>query len=150
MKKNLQKKVTYMGASQMALVVKDLPVNAGDFRDVGLIPGSGRFPGGGHGSPLQYSCLENPMDRRTWRAMLHRVAKSRTKLKWLNIHAHIYIFVYIYKYLSLSFSCGSVVKNLPANVEDGSLVPVLRRSREEGNGNPLQYSCLENPMDRGA
>ena len=65
MKKNLQKKVTYMGASQMALVVKDLPVNAGDFRDVGLIPGSGRFPGGGHGSPLQYSCLENPMDRRT-------------------------------------------------------------------------------------
>ena len=44
-------------------MVKNLPVNAGDIRDVGSIPGSGRSPGGGHGNPLQYSCLENPMDR---------------------------------------------------------------------------------------
>ena len=51
------------GASQVVLVVKNLPANAGDIRDVGLIPGSGRSPGGGHGNPLQYSCLENPMDR---------------------------------------------------------------------------------------
>ena len=47
----------------MALVVKDTPANAGDIRNVGSIPGSGRSPGGGHGNPLQYSCLENPMDR---------------------------------------------------------------------------------------
>ena len=50
------------GAYQVALVVKNLPANAEDIRDVGLIPGSGRFPGGGHGNPFQYSCLEIPMD----------------------------------------------------------------------------------------
>ena len=49
------------GTSQMALVVKKLPANAGDIRDVDLIPGSGRSPGGGHGNPLQYSCLEDSM-----------------------------------------------------------------------------------------
>ena len=47
-------------------------------RDAGLIPGSGRSPGGGHGNPLQYSCLENPMDRGAWQATVHGVAKSRT------------------------------------------------------------------------
>ena len=52
-----------LGASQVALVVKNLPVNAGDIRDVESIPGSGRSPGEGNGNPLQYSCLENPMDR---------------------------------------------------------------------------------------
>ena len=57
-------------------VVKILPASAGDIRDVGSIPGSARSPGGGHGNPLQYSCLENPMDRRAWRATVHRVAKS--------------------------------------------------------------------------
>ena len=50
-------------ASQAVPVVKNPPVNAGDIRDEGSIPGSGRFPGGGHGNPLQYSFLENPMDR---------------------------------------------------------------------------------------
>ena len=53
-------------ASQVVLVVKNLPANAGDVRDVSSIPGSGRSPGGGHGHPLQYSCLENPMDRGAW------------------------------------------------------------------------------------
>ena len=63
----------------MALEVKNLSANAGDVRDTGSIPGSGRSPGGGHGNPLQYSCLENtPMDRGAWRAMVHRVAKSQT------------------------------------------------------------------------
>ena len=51
---------THVWVSQVALVVKNLPANAGDIRDMGLIPGSGRSPGGGHGNPLQYSCLENP------------------------------------------------------------------------------------------
>ena len=50
-------------ASQVALAVKNPPANAGDVRDKGSIPVLGRFPGGGHGNPLQYSCLENPMDR---------------------------------------------------------------------------------------
>ena len=55
-----------------------LPTNAGDARQVGSIPGSGRSPGGGKGNPFQYSCLENPMDRGAWRATVHEVAKSRT------------------------------------------------------------------------
>ena len=59
-------------------MVKNLPVNAGDVSDVGSIPGSGRSPGGGHGNPLQYSSLENPMDRGAWRATVHRVTKSQT------------------------------------------------------------------------
>ena len=62
----------------MALVVKNLPANAGDVRKVGLIPGSGRSPGLGNSKVLQYSCLENPMDRRAWRATVQKVAKSDT------------------------------------------------------------------------
>ena len=59
-------------------MVKNLPANAGDIRAVGLIPGSGRFPGGRHGNPLQYSCLENPMERGAWQATVHGVTESRT------------------------------------------------------------------------
>ena len=67
-------------ASQVALVVKNLPANSGDIRDAGSIPGSGRSLGGGHGNPLQCSCLENPMDRRAWRATVHGIPKSKTPL----------------------------------------------------------------------
>ena len=59
-------------------MVKNLPTSARDIRDVGSIPGSGRSPGGGRGNPLQYSCLENPMDRGAWQATVRRVAKSQT------------------------------------------------------------------------
>ena len=59
----------------MALVVKNLPASAGGIRDVGSIPGLGRFPGGGLGNPLQYFCLEN---RGAWWSTVHRVAKSQT------------------------------------------------------------------------
>ena len=65
----------------MVLSVKNLPAIAGDIKDVGLIPGLGRFFGGGHGNPLQYSYLENPMDRGAWQAIVYRVAKSWTQLK---------------------------------------------------------------------
>ena len=65
------------GASQVALTIKNMPANAGDIRDLGSIPGSGKSPGGGHSNPLQYSCLENPMDRGAWWVTVHRVAKSR-------------------------------------------------------------------------
>ena len=58
-------------------MVKNLPASAGDIRDVGSIPGLGRSPGGGHVNPLQYSCLENPMDRGAWQATVPRVTKSR-------------------------------------------------------------------------
>ena len=79
-------KTTFWGASWVVLVVKNPPVNAGDVRDAGSISGLGRSLGGGHGNPLQYSCLENPMVRGAWLATIHEVAKSRTWLKWLGVH----------------------------------------------------------------
>ena len=63
-------------ASQVALVVKNPSANAGDIRDLGLISGLGRSPGGRHGNPHHYSCLENPMDRGIWWAIVNRIAKS--------------------------------------------------------------------------
>ena len=65
-------------ASQVALVVKNPPAKAGDIRDAGLIPGLDRSPGGGHGNPFQYSCLENPMDRGAWWVTVCGVAESQT------------------------------------------------------------------------
>ena len=67
-------------SSQVVLVVKNLPANAGDIKDSGFIPGSGRSHEG-YGNPLQYSCLENPMDGGAWWAMVYRVTKSRTQLR---------------------------------------------------------------------
>ena len=80
---------TLEGASQGVPAVKNLPADAADVRDEGLIPGSGRSPGGRHGNPLQCSCLENPMDRGAWGATIHRVAQSQTRVKQLNTHASI-------------------------------------------------------------
>ena len=64
------------GASQVVLVVKNPPANAGDIRDAGSIPGLGRSLGGGHDNPPQYSCLENRKDRRAWQATVHRIEKT--------------------------------------------------------------------------
>ena len=74
------------GASQVVLVVKNPPANAGDIRDTGSIPGSGRFPGEGHDNPLQYSCLKYLLDRGAWWATVHRVSKTQTRLKRLSTH----------------------------------------------------------------
>ena len=73
---------------QVVIVVKNLSASAGDVRDMSLIPGLGRSSGEGHGNPLQYSCLENPVDRGAWQATVHRVEKSRAQLKQLSMHAH--------------------------------------------------------------
>ena len=62
----------------MALLVKNPSSNAGEVRDMGSVSGSGKYPRGGHSSPLQYSCLGNPMDRGAWRATVHKVAKGQT------------------------------------------------------------------------
>ena len=92
-------------ASQVALVVKNLPASWGDTRDVGLIPGSERSPGVGNGNPLQYSCLGNLMDRGSWRVTVYRIAKSwiclklSTELKWSQGHIYTYIYIYIYIYI---------------------------------------------------
>ena len=72
-------------------MVKNLPANAGDIRDKGSIPGSGRSLGGGHGNPFQYCCLENPMDRGAWWSTVHRVMKSQSWLKRLSTHASRYL-----------------------------------------------------------
>ena len=71
-------------ASQIALVVKSPPANAGDRKEEGSMPGSWRSAEGGHGNPLQYSCQENSMDRETWQATIHRAIKSWTWLKQLS------------------------------------------------------------------
>ena len=88
--------------SQVALVVKNLPANAGDVRDAGSIPESEGFPGGGNGNPLQYSCLKNPMDRGAWWATIHRVAKSWIRLKDLAYtHTPFIMLQYIFFYTQL-------------------------------------------------
>ena len=115
---------------------KNLPANA---RDVGSIPGSGRFLGGGNGTLLQHSCLDNSLDRGTWWAIVHIITKSWTQLTTRMDHSYY-----------LSFAFGSVVKNPPASARDMCLIPESIRSPGEGNSNPFQYSCLENPMNRGA
>ena len=69
-----------MGVSLVAHIVKNPPANAGDARDVGSIPGSGRSPGERNGNPFQYSCLEISMDSGDWQAMVHGVTKSQTRL----------------------------------------------------------------------
>ena len=73
-------------------MVKNGPANAEDTRDVGMIPESGRSPGEGNGNPLQYSCLENPMDRGAWWAAFHGVSKSRVQL---TTHTFIYLFIFM-------------------------------------------------------
>ena len=73
----------FSGASQVVLVVKNPPTKAGDPRDAGLISALRGSPGGGNGSPLQYSCLENPIDRGAWQTTVQSVTQSQTQLKWL-------------------------------------------------------------------
>ena len=104
--------------------------NAGD---ANLIPGWGRCPGAGHGNPLQYSRLENSRDRGAWWAIVHRVAKSRTRLSDFHFH--------------MGFPGGSDSKESSCNAGDLGLIPGWGRCPGEGNGHPLQYSGLENSMD---
>ena len=84
----------YIGFPQW-LSGKESVHDAGASGDMGLIPGWGRYPGGGHSNPLQYSCLENPMDRGAWRAIVQRVSKSWTQLKQLSTHAYIYKYLFV-------------------------------------------------------
>ena len=88
----------------VAQLVKKPPANEGDARDTGSNPGSRRSPGEGHGNPLQYSCLGNPMDRGAWRAIAHGVTNSQTQLS-TNTHAHtntctcVYTYICVYTYV---------------------------------------------------
>ena len=100
-------------ASQVALVVKNLPASAGDIRESSSIPGSGRSSGGGHGNPLQYSHLENPMDRGAWWATGHGVKKRWTQLKRLPTHAHVYLFLWGLPCLCYDFGFSLLLPILP-------------------------------------
>ena len=112
-------------------VVKNLPPN------VGSIPESGSSPREGNGNSLQYSCLENPMDRETWQATVYGVTHSQTQLKRLSSSSQVIL-----------MPVGSEGKASACNAGDLGSIPGSGRSPGEGNGNPTQYSCLENPMDR--
>ena len=134
--------------------------NAGD---LGSIPGSGRSPGEGNGNPLQYSCLENPMDGGAWWATVLGVAKIRT---WLSNFTFTFS---LSRYTNLREGSGTLLGSLawkiPWTEEPGRLQSMgsLRIAHDwetllwlllscvgEGNGNPLQCSCQENPRDGGA
>ena len=108
---------------------KESTCNVGDLCS---IPGLGRSPRGGYGNPLQYSCLENPMDGGAWRATVHGVKKS-DMTEWLSTITHVNMASVLFiQFVFLELYTAHVLWN------------------GEGNGNPLQYSCLENPMDGGA
>ena len=94
-------------------MVKNLLAHAGDVRDAGSIPESGRFPAGGHGNPLQYSFLENPMDRGAWQATVHSVAQSRTQWKQLIMHVAISLNIpkFYLGYIYLRETCSYVQQN---------------------------------------
>ena len=116
----------------------DNKVSAFNVGDLGLIPGAGRSSGEGNGNLLQYSCLENSMDGGAWWAAVHGVAKSRTRL----IDSTSRVFG-LSQWLS---EC----KESACNAGDLGSIPGSGRSSGEGNGNLLQYSCLEKSMDREA
>ena len=116
-------------------VGKESACNAGD---PSSIPGLGRSPGEGNGNPLQYPCLENPMDRGAWWATVHGVTKSQTQLSMYTLE------------IAEGFPSNSDGKASACNAGDPSSIPGSGRSPGEGNGNPFQYPCLENPMDRRA
>ena len=110
-------------------------------RDLGLIPGLGRSPGGGHDNSLQYSCLENPHGEKTLVSYSPWGHKELDMTEWLSTAQCIW-----------AYQVVLVVKNPPANsgdIRNQGLILVYIRSPGEGHGNPLQYSFLENPMDRG-
>ena len=126
-------------ASQMVLVVKkkkkkNPPASAGDIRNAGSIPGSGRSPGGGHGNPLQSSCLENPMARGAWGATVHGVTKSRTGQKRLSMHAGGSFIFFIIEHLlctrhcSKSFSSKVVNKTVQNPKHNGVCIPNENKS----------------------
>ena len=94
---NLARTCSQMQTSQVALVVKNPPANAGDILEASSIPGLVRSSGRGHSNPLQYSCLENSMDRGAWQATVHGVAKSWTLLKRLSMHTHSHMHIYLYR-----------------------------------------------------
>ena len=107
----------------MVVVVKNPSARAGDIRDAGSIPGSGRSPRGEHGNPLQYSCLEKPMDSGAWWTTVHVVTKSWTRLKRLSTHAAS-VFK-IFQWLPTSFRVKANIFTMPHNALYNVVNPAL-------------------------
>ena len=122
-------------------MVKNLPPSAGDARDTGSISWSGRSPGEGNGNPLQYSCLENPRDGGACWAAIYGAAQSRTRLKWLSSSSTHKIGASL---------VAQMVKKSASDAADLGTIPGSGRPPGKGNSYPLQYSSLENSMDREA
>ena len=116
-------------ASQVALMVKNLPANAGDMRDTGLNPRLGRSRGGEHGSPLQYSCLENPLDRGAWQYGPW-VTKSQTRLKPLSAHTR-----------GAWYVLSQVTLFFPPFLLPGSKQKVLERALESTSSSAFTPRC---------
>ena len=124
----------------VVLMVKNPSPSAGDMRDIGSIPRLGGSPGGGHGNPLQYSCLENLLDRGAWKATVHRVAKSWTWLKWLSTHSQ----------WLMVFLVAQPVKNLPANAGGPGSISGSLRSLGWRKWQSTPVFLPGKSMDRGA
>ena len=133
-------------ASQVVPVVKNPPANAGDTGDVGSIPGLGRSPGGGHGNPLQYSCLENPMDRRAWWAAVHGVAKELDMTEATKHSQYIYI-TYSYILRSLAWRLWELPKSTLSASGLQSLLPTSPHCSGMGRGWSLPR--MVSPPDGG-
>ena len=99
-------------------MVKNLPANAGATGDAGSIPGLGRSPGGGNGNPLQYACLENPMDRGAWQAAVHGVAKSQAQLSDFTFTFHFH-----------ALEKEMATHSIPGTVEPGGLLSMGSQSQ---------------------
>ena len=120
------------------LVVKNLPANAGDIRGVDSILESGRSPGGGHGPQLQYSCLENCMDREACRATVHKVAKSRTWLMQLSTH------VYLQKYgRFIKYTLKSTFPNWTHPCTDTQIKRINQHPQKPLLGSPALEKALK-------
>ena len=130
----MSESVLLMFHSGAFLVAQTCRESVCSMKDLVSIPGSGRSSGERNGYPLQYSCLENAMDRGAWWDTVHGVAKSQTGLT---------------NTFTLGFPGGSDGKESACNAGAEGSVAGLGRSPGEGNGFPLQYSCLKNSMDRG-
>ena len=129
----------------MVVVIKNPPAKAGETRDVGgPIPGSGRSPGVGNGSPLQYSCLENPMDRGAWWTTVHGITKSCT---WLRTHTHTPDYTLIFLDTT-GFPSVSVGKESACNAGDLCLIPGLGWWEVMATHSGILAWRI--PMDRGA
>ena len=142
----------------VGLAIKNPPANTGNPTYVCSIPGLVRSSGGGNGNLLQYSCLENSMDRRAWRATVYGVIKRQTWLSnwvqhfhgsWPKCHIEKSTITNI-PWALTGFPGGSISKKSAFSAGDPGSTTGSGRSPGERNGYPLQYSCLENSMERGA